>query len=54
MHEKKKEGMRGVQVQQDILTGGSDRGSGVTCPRGHKRVAHFQSSITSGTAVLNA
>ena len=38
---------------QDILKGGNDRGSGVTCPQGHKRVANFQSLITSGTAVLN-
>ena len=38
---------------QDILTGGNDRGSGMTCPQGHKRVAKFQLLITSGTAVLN-
>lgn len=48
-----RKGGRDVPVQQGILTGDTNRGSGVTCPQGNKRAAHLQSSITSGTVVLN-
>lgn len=42
-----------MPVQQDILTGGNNRVSGVISPWGNKRAAHCQALITSGPAVLN-